>query len=400
MKESSPFSLLARFLGRKSQTSSQSREKKKKPQFPRLSLRFPNILDRYIIRKYLVIFFLVFLSLISIFLIVTFFERIDNIYKHDKPLSMFFEFLWYSVPEFVHFSLPVSVLVSTLLCLGFLTKFNEITAIKACGISLYRIILPILLLACLVSFASFYLQENILPYSNKKAEATWSRINDSPPRSYSYIDRRWVMGMNKDRIYHYRYFDADASVFSQISVFDLDQANWRIKRRYYSEKAVMRSPGLLLEDSWFREFEDDKPVKFEKEAGIELSAEEDKGYFLKEWKEPDQMSYAELSSYIKEIEEREFETTNFKVDLNYKVSFPLASLIVALLGIPFAFSMGKRGALVGIGLSIVIAMVYWGAIGIFKSLGYANYLNAFLAAWGPNLIFGLAGLYLLFTVRT
>jgi LPS export ABC transporter permease LptF/LPS export ABC transporter permease LptG len=400
LKESSPFSFLARFLGRKNQTPSQAREKRQKSRWPRLSLRFPNILDRYIIRKYLTIFFLVFLSLISIFLIVTFFERIDNIYKHDKPLSMFFEFLWYSVPEFVHFSLPVSVLVSTLLCLGFLTKFNEITAIKASGISLYRIMLPILILACMVSFVSFYLQENILPYSNKKAEATWSRINDSPPRSYSYIDRRWVMGMNKDRIYHYRYFDADASAFSQISIFDLDQTDWRIKRRYYSEKAVMGSPGFLLEDSWIREFEGDKPVNFEKKERIELAAEEDKGYFLKEWKEPDQMSYAELSHYIKEIEEREFETTNFKVDLNYKVSFPLASLIVALLGIPFAFSMGKRGALVGIGLSIVIAMIYWGAIGIFKSLGYANYLNAFLAAWGPNLIFGLAGLYLLFTVRT
>jgi LPS export ABC transporter permease LptF/LPS export ABC transporter permease LptG len=400
MKESAPFSFLTGLLRKRDRRSHRSRGTKQVPHWPRLSIRFPNILDRYIIRKYLTIFLLVFISLISIFLIVTFFERIDNVYKHDKPLSMFFEFLWYSVPEFVHFSLPVSVLVSTLLCLGLLTKFNEITAIKACGISLYRIMVPLVLLASLVSFFSFYLQENILPYSNKKAEATWSRINDSPPRSYSYIDRRWVVGMNKDRIYHYRYFDAEASAFSQLSIFDLDQEAWRIKRRYYSEKAVMRSPGLLLEDSWFREFENDKPVIFEEQQNIELAVEEDRGYFLKEWKEPDQMSYTELKRYIKEIEERDFETTNFKVDLNYKVSFPLASLIVALLGIPFAFSMGKRGALVGIGLSIVIAMVYWGAIGIFKSLGYANYLNAFLAAWGPNLIFGLAGLYLMFTVRT
>jgi len=62
--------------------------------------------------------------------------------------------------------------------------------------------------------------------------------------------------------------------------------------------------------------------------------------------------------------------------------------------------MGRKGALVGIGLSIVIAIVYWAAIAIFRGLGNASYLNAFLAAWGPNLIFGLAGLYLVFTLRT
>jgi lipopolysaccharide export LptBFGC system permease protein LptF len=112
------------------------------------------------------------------------------------------------------------------------------------------------------------------------------------------------------------------------------------------------------------------------------------------------MSYKELRQYIEELEERDFDTVRFKVDLNYKVSFPLASLIMTLLGIPFAFSMGKKGTLVGIGLSIAIAMIYWGGIGIFKSIGYLNYLSAFLAAWGPNLIFGLIGLYLLFTLRT
>jgi lipopolysaccharide export LptBFGC system permease protein LptF len=82
------------------------------------------------------------------------------------------------------------------------------------------------------------------------------------------------------------------------------------------------------------------------------------------------------------------------------MSFPLACLVMTILGIPFAFSMGRRGALVGIGLSIAISMVYWGAIGIFEGFGYLNYLNAFLAAWSPNLIFGLGGLYLLFTLRT
>jgi len=127
---------------------------------------------------------------------------------------------------------------------------------------------------------------------------------------------------------------------------------------------------------------------------------EEKSYFVKGMKKASQMHYGELKEYIKKLKESHFETTRFKVDLHYKISFPLASFVVVLLGIPFAFTMGKRGTLVGIGLSFVIAIVYWGALGIFKSLGYAGYISPFLGAWGPNLIFGLIGLYLILSLRT
>jgi len=400
LKESSLFSGLSRFFRRRDEKTFSVKERKFIRTWPRLSLRFPNILDRYIIRKYLAIFLLVFFSLLMISVIVTFFERIDNIYEHDKPLVLLLEYIRYSIPEFVHYILPVAALTTTLLSLGLLTKFNEITAMKTCGISLYRIILPVLLMASLVSFVSFYLQENVLPYSNKKVEEIWNRINDAPPRSYSYLDRRWVLSKEKNRIFHYNYFDPEKSVFSQLSIFDFDPSTWSFKKRTYSERGYLGDGFLSLVNCWYRDFENGRPIKFEEKDKMDLPYMEDRSYFLKEWKEPDQMSYKELSQYIKELEERNFETVKFKVDLSYKLSFPLVCLVMTVLGIPFAFSLGKRGTLVGIGLSIAIAMIYWGTIGIFQGLGYVNYLNAFLAAWGPNLIFGLIGLYLIFTLRT
>jgi len=400
LKESKFFSRFSRLLKRKDKGPIILKKRRYSWRWPRLSLRFPNILDRYITRKYLVIFFLVFLALLSISVIITFFERIDNVYEHDKSIVLLLEFIRYNIPEFVHYILPVSALMATLLCLGLLTKSNEITAMKASGISLYRIVLPLILLGGIASFFSLYLQENVFPYANKKAEEIWNKINDVPPRSYSHLDRRWVMGKEKNRIYYYNYFDPEASVFSQLYIYDIDISSWSFKKRIYSGKGVLRGKNLTLINCWFREFVDRKPIKFESKKEMDLVLVEERSYFLKEWKEPDQMSYGELRNYIEDIEERGFETVKFKVDLNYKISFPLASLIMTLIGIPFAFSMGKRGTLVGIGLSIVIAMIYWGTIGIFKSLGYLNYLNAYLAAWGPNLIFGLIGLYLIFTLRT
>ena len=367
---------------------------------PRLSLRFPNILDRYIMRKYLAIFTLVFLGLLSISVIVTFFERIDNVYEHNKSLALFVTYIQYRIPEFSHYILPVTTLTATLLTLGLMAKFNEITAMKACGISVYRLIFPVLFMALVVSLFSFALQERILPRANNKAEEIWNSINDRPPRSYSYVNRHWVLGREKNRIYHYDFFDPGPSVFSRLSIFDIDLSSWALSGRTYAAKAYLRGDRLRLVEGWERTFSGGLPAGFEVQPEREMAEVETKDYFLKDWKEPVQMTYSELRKYTAEIEEMGFEASRFKVDLNSKISFPFICLIMTLLGIPFAFSMGTRGTLVGIGLSIVIAMVFWGAIGVFRSLGYVEFLGPFLAAWTPNLVFGLIGAYLLFRLRT
>ena len=367
---------------------------------PRFSLPFPNIIDRYIMRKYVTIFGFVFVSMVSVYAIVNFFERIDSVYENNKPLSLLFSFIWYKIPESVQYIFPVTVLTATLLSFGLLAKFNEITAIKACGISLYRILIPVLVLSGIVSVCSFYVQENILPFSNKRAEQVWNEIQNLPARSYGHLDRRWVLSRSKDRIYYYRYFDQNASAFSQISIFEIEPESWSLEKRIFSEKGRLGERNLALSEAWTWEFIGSRLVGFDKTDNAVLSQVEDRGYFIKDWKEPDQMSYRELRDYIGQIEEKGFETLKFEVDLNFKLTFPLAGFVMALLGIPFAFTMGKRGTLVGIGLSMGIAMVYWGAIAVFRSLGYVNYLDPFLAAWGPTLIFGAVGLYLISTLKT
>ena len=366
---------------------------------PRLALRFPGILDRYISRKFLAIFALVFLALLSISIIVTFFERIDNVYEHNKPMTMLFRYIQYCLPQFGHFILPVSVLTTALLALGLMTKSNEITAMKACGISVYRLILPVVLLAAAASLFSFALQERVVPSANRKADEVWNRINDRPPRSYGFLDRRWVLSRNKDRIYHYSYYDLPTNIFSQLSIYEMNPADWTLGRRLYADKALLRGDSLALSNGWQRSF-GGLEARFTPFQGMDIRLAEEPGYFAKESREPSLMSYQELRRYGREVGEMGFETTRFRVDLMAKLSFPLVSLIMTLLAIPFAFSMGKRGALVGLGLSIAIAMIYWGALGVFKSLGYVKFLSPFLAAWGPNLLFAPIGLYLLFRLRT
>ena len=368
--------------------------------WPRLSLAFPNILDRYVIRRYLFIAALIFVGLVTISVIVTFFDSIGNIYEHHKPLAMLLDYIRYRIPEFIHYGLPVTALMAALLTLGLFTKSNEITAMKACGISVYRAVAPVILLAGVLGGLSYHIQENILPRSNKIKAEIWDRINDRPPRTYNYESRRWVASPSGDRFYHYTYFDPKTSTFNRLSIFDFDIAKWTITRRVFAEKAVLKGGRLHLENGWLREFENEVQVKYEKHPAMDLPLDEGKNLILSEGKEPAQMTYGELRDHIRSVETLGFDTVRFRVDLTAKISFPFVALIMTLIGIPFAFAMGKRGALVGIGIGLAFAIVYWVTIGVFLNLGYVGFLSPFLAAWGPNLIFGLLGLYLLFRLRT
>lgn len=362
--------------------------------------RFPNILDRYVLRRFFWIFGLAFFSMVSIFFIISFFERIDSIYETQKPIGLLLAQIAYLTPDFMIQALPVSSLIAALLSLGIMTKYNEITAMKACGISLYRAVLPIILMGLVISFFSFYLQDNVIPISNRKAEEYFEKIHDIPPRSHISLDRRWVMGKERNRIYHYRHFEPLSGTFSQLSMFDLERDTWSLRRRFYADQATLRENGLFLKDSWERQFEEGRPVSYQNMDNALLPILEESDFFIETKAETDEMSLSELSAYIKDIEEKNFDAYSYKLQLQSKLAFPLAALVMTLLGIPFSFSMGKRGALFGMGLSLLIAMVYWGALGVFRSLGYVKALTPLLAAWGPNLLFCLVGIYLLLTLRT
>ena len=225
------------------------------------------------------------------------------------------------------------------------------------------------------------------------------QISGLPPRSYSWTNRHWLAGAAGDRIYHYDYFDAASASFSRLEVFDL-AAPWRLKRRAFAEKARLAGGGLELESGWVREFSRGAAAPADTSPGRVLPAAESRGDFLRESKEPAAMTFAELKAYAAEVRARGFPAETLLVDLAGKLAFPFVSLVMTILAVPFAFFMGKKGALVGVGLSLVLAMAYWGTFAVFRSLGYAGVLTPFLAAWGANLVFGLAGVFWSLRLRT
>jgi lipopolysaccharide export LptBFGC system permease protein LptF len=123
-------------------------------------------------------------------------------------------------------------------------------------------------------------------------------------------------------------------------------------------------------------------------------------YFKKDSRGSSSMTVAELQRKIEDLQQSGFDVLDLKIQLQSKIAFPLTCLVMVLVGLPFSFSVGKRGALYGVAMGIAIGLAYWGLIGLFEQMGRYEMLPPMLAAWGPNLLFGAGGLYLFLTSRT
>jgi lipopolysaccharide export LptBFGC system permease protein LptF len=147
---------------------------------------------------------------------------------------------------------------------------------------------------------------------------------------------------------------------------------------------------------WTREFSPLRYVKFSRESVVL----EGPGYFSSELPAAEAMSYRQLRDHINGLRVSGFNAVPYLVELHRKIAFPLITIIMALIAVPFAVTTGKRGAMYGIGAGIVLAILYWTAISVFAGIGSAGLMSPLLAAWAPNVIFGCVALYLLLTVRT
>lgn len=362
--------------------------------------RFPGLLDRYVARKFLALLALALAAVVSAALIAAFLEHLGEALERGKPVGLVLRYAWSRLPESLAFLLPVAVLAAAVLTLGVLARTNEATAMKACGVSAYRAVLPLLALAAAVSGAAFLVQERLAPASHARAEAALAAIRDLPPRSYSFHGRHWVLGRSGDRVYHYDYFEPSSATFSRLSVFDLDPERWALARRVFAETATFEGDALVYRRALIRDFAASAGPPFARTESGRLDAAEERGAFLTPWREPAQMTLGELRDRAAEVRGLGFDDARLRAALARRTALPFVSLVMALLAVPFGLRAGRRGALVGVGLSAVIAMAYWGVFAAFRSLGAAGVLTPFLGAWGASLLFGLAGTVGLLKVRT
>jgi LPS export ABC transporter permease LptG/LPS export ABC transporter permease LptF len=371
-------------------------------------MQFPLLLDDYVMREYATNFGIVLFSFCNLFLIFTFFELIGDIFRNRTPLITVGEYLINLIPYILYTVTPLCALVAVLVTFGTLNRTSELTAMKSSGISLYRIITPVLVVTIFISAGLFAFDELYLPAANRRQEALRSIIKNKPAQTFSRPDRQWISGQTNNageptRIFYYQYFNAETDRFANLTVFEFDPATFTLTRRIFAASARW-DPAVntwVFDNGWQRTFSGETIASYQPFTVAAFpEIKEQPGYFKKEYIPSQEMSYNELSDYIADLKQSGFDTKRLSVQLDKKIAYPLITLVMAILAIPFALSMGKKGSLAGVATAIGLAITYWVVALIFESFGNVNTLPAVLAAWTPDLLFGITGAYLLLRTPT
>ncbi len=437
---------LARLLARFSKDSRRTLERVPEPEHSLqltqklrslLHIRFPLILDEYVLRIFASNLVLVLTSFSTIFLIFTFFELIGDIIRNRTPLVTVGLYLLNLTPFILYHVTPLCVLVAVLITFGALARSSEFTAMKAAGFSLYRVVAPVLGLSAVVAVSLFAFDNLYLPAANRRQEALRAVIKGRPAQTFLRPDRQWISGQtfaqqtslpllqqSQDlapaspgavppafarrasepaRIFYYQFFDPDRDVFANLTVFEFDPSTFSLRRRIFAasthwDATVNR---WIFENGWVRTF-DGEAVSSYQPFIIQTFPEirEQPQYFKKEDRQSQEMNFSELRSYIADLQQSGFATQRLLVQLYKKLSYPIATFVMAVLAVPFAFSSGKRAGITGFALAILLAVTYLGVSSLFEAMGDVNTLPAALAAWAPDVLFTLVGTWFLLRTAT
>jgi LPS export ABC transporter permease LptG/LPS export ABC transporter permease LptF len=361
-----------------------------------------SLVDSYILTGFTFYFIVILAALVLLTDVFTFFDLLGDIVKNHIPMSHVFEYLFFLNPYLIYVLLPIAVLVAILVTFGILTKNNEVTAFKACGVSLWRLGMPVLMGSMLLTVGLFAFDYYWVPEANLKQERLRDEIKGRQTRSHENPEQKWIFGQGS-RIYYYKYFDGAKKEMLGVYVFELEPNTYDLRGEIAAEKAQWQPDQhtWLFTNGRSKMLDgiNDRDYKTFQTATFPQLTERPE-WFLAEVTQDKQMNYKQLRNYIRDLRQRGFDTIRLRVQYYKKFSVPVFALIMAILAIPFGFLVGNRGAMAGIGVSLGIAMAYWGIDRLSEQIGDVGQLDPIVAAWAPDVVFALLGTFFLLRMRS
>jgi lipopolysaccharide export system permease protein len=353
---------------------------------------------KYLTTQVVKYFCLVLMAVVGIYVVVDFFERIDDLLEASLPLSRSLVFFGLRIPSIVSQVMPVGVLLSVIIVIGLMVRHNETVALKSGGVSNYYLVKPVIVASLVFGSLFFFLSEVLVPITMARANSIWK--NEVKTGSAVTAKRRniWIKG--RRAIIHVRYFSPSHKAIFGVTANFYDE-NFRLVKRIDAKK------GLYKGDLWrlFHVIQQDL-VKEEgiyrvtpvPESSVDL-------HFLPEdlkkaLRKGGEMSYGELSSYIREAETEGYDATSYRVDLQAKIAFPFVCVIMGLVGCGLVLWRQKQDGLAGsIIYGIALAFFYWTLHSFCLSLGAGGRLPPIVAVWMSNVVFFSLGCIMLIRSR-
>ncbi len=343
------------------------------------------IIPSYVLRHFLPVFTLATLGFVGIYLIVDFFERVDNMLASNVPFREIYTYFMYKIPSILTQGMPMASLLSALIALGLLKRNRELIAMETAGVNPSYYVSPIVFAALVLSVFHFCVAEFAARPLNPKIDAIWQvNVEHQKPAPWMNPENMWYRDENT--IYQIRLYDLSKKVMQKASIFILD-SNFQINQRIDARSITWTNPGWMAEDGLIISFRDGNAYeqKFDqKQLELNVTPAE----FAAGQAVPDNLSWTDLYRYVNKIEAEGFSSTPYRVDLHMRLALPVATFILTLLGVLVAMRQGLHGGIAtGAGISLCVAFGFLAISNVGSSLSSAGILPPFLGVWAGNMIF-------------
>jgi len=357
------------------------------------------ILDRYILKEFFRFLIMILSLFISLFIIIDFFERLKLFISNHASVSQMFSFIIYQIPMIVSLTLPAAVLIATLIALSTLSRNSEITAMKANGISLYRIAFPIFFASCAISIGLFFFSEWVTPIANQKADhIKYVEIKKQEARGSFKQEQIWYRG--KHSIYNFNLYNQKTGLIQGVSLYFMTP-DFQPKMQIIAEKAIWQGQNWLGYNVQVITLSEEGLPSIQKVNRMTLPIQETPLEFEAVQMSPDKMGFFELRKYIKKLISEENDVTPYLADLHAKIAFAFVTLILTMIGVIFSVHSERSGGVArSIGMGIIIGFSYWIVHAFAVSFGRSGTVHPILAAWFANALFLAVGLVFVRKIRT
>ena len=357
-----------------------------------------NILSKHILREFITLLLGVLAGILVVFLCVEFLQKADKLIKFHASFSQIARYFLYSVPGMISMSLPMATLIAALLSLGNLSRHNEIIAMRASGVSLARIIAPMLAGGLAISACGFFNNEFVMPrYSTLANYIRSVEIEKKQQRVMFQQHKLWLRGPDNS-IANIELVSPNRKEMIGLSIYKLNP-DYSIRERTRAGSLLWESGAWRLQHS--RTYTPAGDVVLVRSSDGEVfnivDSPDDLGMIVKNSEE---MNFPELWEYIKRLKTGGYKAAEYEVDLYNKIAFPLSSLLMVMISVPFSIhKVRSGGAGKGFAFAILIAFVYWTLMSVGTSLGRSGAIPPVAAAWFANLLFGITAVVVLLRMQ-
>ncbi|MBI5814596.1 MAG: LPS export ABC transporter permease LptG [Nitrospinae bacterium] len=353
--------------------------------------------DRYIITEFGRIFLLALVTLMAFYEMVVFLDMVGYFVKFHATSDMVFRYMLFRAPMAVFHVTPICVLLAALLTMGSMSRYSELVAMKACGMSMPRIAAPILAVCGLICLLSFLDSEYLFHISAKESNRIYYEEIKKQPRKGLFSNEMVWYKADDGSIWNIGHLDMGKRELRDLSIFSFDPTGSRVVLRATAREGKVTNGSWTLNGYSERRFlpgggfEEKHWETYTSPANMITLGDLDKVQL-----DPEEMNLIQIREYIREIKSKGYDYTRHVVDMHAKVAFPLISIVMPLIAIPLGVRSSRAGgALVGIGVAVVTGALFWFSFSMAVAFGQAGRIPPELAAYGSHIVFAAAGFAML-----